>query len=729
MNDFLAAIVTAVQTPPASPMIQPSLAPHFALMPDIAGDSMAVGGDVGDPLFEAVGMANGALPGAPDVIPPLLPLGVYDDDTAHLPWSEAEAPAFAAEPGDPASPEAPSRSTISQPVFADASADETSRAATIDESARRSDFSRSAQTTADESARSNDFSRSAQTTAPEVAPTNRSIFRAASQASRDATANENGRRSLPRSGASPDVPNLEAASHSGSERSPLSGSVAITDAVSAPEPESAARTGATRVTPGIPPDADATRITAQPVVPAPAHSSFGTSPLKASDVVEPAAANRPGADAPKATLRAADAHGSAGATLAEELKPGRTEHEVQAGSKSHPGAVAAWRATGAPTPESLWDTDPKRVTFGMEALVGRAATTDESARSNDFSRSAQTTTDKSARSNDFSRSAQTTAPTDATGAVMPDEVKPRALPDSQTNAPPRLAAGAPLEATRATRSRIRPAGSRRAGVTPVQAQAGEAIRHAAPGHTAEAASPTSEADAKPTTSSLPFVSMARPRSEIPRATLAETGAAAAENVAQAGSLRHSPVLRAAAHAVSGATDDEARRGSSLRAGARPANQMFRAANESGMRVDAGPMNDSDTARLDPRRPRPMLKAVRVPEQTAPVTAEARDSTPEHFNALVRQTERAATSGSVRTPSIIRPVPEAPAAVTGRTAASGRSQVQELAPAESLPTIRVTIGRIEVRARSTEAAPVPARPMPRPPMSLDAYLGRAARGNR
>ena len=522
MNDFLAAIVTAVQTPPASPMIQPSLAPHFALMPDIAGDSMAVGGDIGDPLCEAVGMAEAAQ----DIIPPLLPLGVYDDDAAHLPWPEAEAPAFAAEPGDPASPEALSRSTISQPVFADA------------------------------------------------------------------------------------------------------------------------------------------------------------------------------------------------------------------------------------------------------------------------------TTDESARSNDFSRSAQTTAPADATGAAMPDEVKPRALPNSQTDAPPRLAAGASLEATRATRSRIRPAGSRRAGVTPVRTQAGEAIRHATPGHTAEAASPTSKPDAKPTPRALaapvmasvplradgekaavrppvsappgsesaasapsaratrpetqrptapsrsapsplisgretitaplpPFVSVTRPRSEIPRATLAETVAAAAEDVAQAGSLRHSPVLRAAVHAVGGATDDEARQGSSLHAGARPANQMLRAANGSRTRVEAGPVNDSGPARLDPRRPRPMPRAVRVPDQPAPVTAAGADSTPAHPVVRVRRAERVAETGTARAESLIRPMPDAPAA--SRAANIAGLHAEAPSPAEPLPTIRVTIGRIEVRSSAPVQPPATSQASrPRPGLSLDDYLKRPAK---
>ncbi len=793
MNDFLAAIVTAAQTPPASPMIQPLLAPHFAPLPPIAGDGLAAGGDGGDPLFGPAGMAEAAAPDALDIIPPLLPLGDYDGDTVYLPWPEAEAPAFAGGPGAPANPEASNRSIISQPIVADAGAGETPGAA-------GDAFDRSRTSLAPD-----DRHAPVHRNSPPEAMRDGAISRAAPHVAGDTNEDENrNAENLPRTfghdaDAAEDADRLRFHPRpSRRQRSPrpvfgldthaARGATTLTDenattvsgqqsAVGIFQADAHAASAATADENRNADDADRTGFhphsprrlrRPRPVFRADAHPAPvamtdedrtpGRGPASSVTAMPPAkaslqrrvlaAADAAGAPStavsnpdparpperisyrvlPAVTTAAADTERSSGITESSHLL-------VPAPDLARPRPLASEVSAALQRKQGGPSLDPERARATQAAPVSprRRADTRETTAVHGDRQPDQPQRDAATQSSprDSAIEARSGSPTtEGSGATMPEATGPRALTGSATRATPKLSARAPLEAAKAspaTRSEIWPAGTRRAGLVPMRAQAGEATRHAISGHTAEAASPTSEQGAKPATRELAAPTMVtvapgthgaragvRPSvsappgmeptasapliagretntapamrvahvtltgSEMPRATSAGMPTAD-EHVTQAGSLRHAPMSRIDIHAARGATADENVRS-----------------------------NDFS----------------RSPRATATEVATTNRSI---FRAGDGLATPAATSGTTQAPSIIRPAPEAPAAVASRTVASGPSQAQEPAPAEPLPTIRVTIGRIEVHSSMPLHPPATSQASrPRPGLSLDDYLKRPAR---
>lgn len=134
--------------------------------------------------------------------------------------------------------------------------------------------------------------------------------------------------------------------------------------------------------------------------------------------------------------------------------------------------------------------------------------------------------------------------------------------------------------------------------------------------------------------------------------------------------------------------------------------------------------------------RPISPAVGPEGRDPRVEREEHERTPEPSvpaaNARGRSPTQPATSGRAEHPSgpPARPGPEAPlVSVAGRqraTAASGlvaAHREREAAKATSSPTIRITIGRVEVRAVAPEPAQPPPVASPGPALSLEDYLKR------
>jgi hypothetical protein len=95
-------------------------------------------------------------------------------------------------------------------------------------------------------------------------------------------------------------------------------------------------------------------------------------------------------------------------------------------------------------------------------------------------------------------------------------------------------------------------------------------------------------------------------------------------------------------------------------------------------------------------------------------------------------ERALSAGSPAPappePAIV-PVPQ-PSPAEGWSVATERLARPAAGEPEPLPTVRVTIGRVEVRTAQPPRAPVARRPRPaRQTLSLDAYLKAGPGGER
>ncbi len=684
MSDFLAAIVTAAQTPPASPMIRPLLAPYFAPMPPIAGDGLATaGGDMGDPLLGPAGLADAAAPDALDIMPLLLPLGDYDGDTAHLPWPEAEALGFAVEPGAPASPEVLSRSTISQPIVADASAEITPRAAGDSFTGSRPDPA------------PDDRHDPVHRNSPPEAMRDGAVSRAAPHVSGDTSGDENWNAENPPRSFGHDADAAEDADRPRFHLRP-------------PRRQRSPR-------PVFGPDTHAARgVTADENV---AAHSFDK--LRASSEQRSAARGRPSISLRYTQeVRSGPLVRRHPSTSLVIVPTGSAQgaSEVVFRADAHPAPVATTdedRAPGRNPASSVTAVPPAGVSLQRRVLAGADAVGAAPAASSSLD---PVKPAKRTSLGVFPAMTTTAADPERSGRIAESSHLLRPAPD--------LARARPLA------SEVSAAFQREQSDPSVDpdlaraTKAGETTRHAISGHTAEAASPTSEQGAKPATRELlaaPTIAAVTPETHGARAGVRP-------------SVSASPGVESAAPAPSyRATRPEAQKPTTPASNIpSPLISGRETATSDENLTQAGSLRHAPVSRLDTRAaPGAMAGAnvrsndfSRSPRATATEVATTNRS-------IFRAAAQAAPAASKKTQatSIIRPAPEAPAPVASTTATSGRSQAQEPGPAEPLPAIRVTIGRIEVRARSVEAAPVPARPTPRPPVSLDAYLGRATRGNR
>ena len=126
---------------------------------------------------------------------------------------------------------------------------------------------------------------------------------------------------------------------------------------------------------------------------------------------------------------------------------------------------------------------------------------------------------------------------------------------------------------------------------------------------------------------------------------------------------------------------------------------------------------------------------REPAPVPPVPAHAAAETPQNLPTVTREAAQSSRTGdpvrqgAVRPPTVMPEVrPARQDAVPVQTRRAAREIPPPQAPADSGPTIQVTIGRVEVRATTSPAAG-PARPPASPVMTLEEYLRRKTeRGN-